>query len=330
MRVAIAGGAGFVGLAVAEAVVKAGGRVRLIDLNPPPEPALRFLGEHGAPGAVEVQVADATDEATVKTALADSDRLVLAAAVTSAAERERERPRQTLNVNVIGFTTLLEGAREAGIERVINLSSASAYGETGFVGEGPLREDGDWPRPDTLYGVTKLASEGIARRLATLWDKDIVSVRLSGVFGPWERDTGQRDTLSPHLQAARLMLAGETAILPRRCSRDWTDSRDVARAVLTLLTAKDIERKLYNVSCGREWTVADWLEGLVACQPSLAWRLAEPGEPTNVDVHGDLDRRPLAPDRLRDEFGLDLWREPRDSAQGFLDWTKAAPGYWRD
>ncbi len=328
MHVAIAGGGGFVGLAIAEALVANGAHVRLVDLNPPPEAALRYLGDHSALGAIEVQVTDVTDRRAAVQALDHVDAVVLAAAVTSAAERERQRPQETLETNILGFTNLLEAARADGAKRIVNLSSASAYGATGFMGEGPMTEEGDWPRPDTLYGISKLASEGIASRLATLWGADIVSVRLSSVFGPWERDTGRRDTLSPHLQAARLMLAGETAVLPRVCKRDWTDSRAVAAAIVGVLKARRLAHPLYNVSSGREWTVADWLDALVAARPELKWRLAEAGEPGNVTTHGDKDRRPISCERLRSELGLDLWRAPADLATDFLDWRDATRGYW--
>lgn len=328
MTIAIAGGGGFVGLAIAEALVKVGAHVRLVDIQPPPESALHYLGERGTRGAIEVQVADVTDPKACQRALEDVKGVVLAAAVTSGAARERDKPRQTLAVNVMGFTCLLEAARQAGAQRIVNLSSASAYGVTGFVGDGAMTEDGDWPKPDTLYGISKLASEGVAARLAGLWDADIVSVRLSGVFGPWERDTGRRDTLSPHLQAAYRMLHGETAVLERACTRDWTDSRAVADAIVAILGAKTLAHRLYNVSAGREWTVADWLAALAAARPSLKWRMAAPGEAGNVALHGDRDRRPLSPDRLKSELGLDLWREPAESAAAFLNWTKAAPGYW--
>jgi nucleoside-diphosphate-sugar epimerase len=329
MQVAIAGGGGFVGLSIAEAILAVGHKVRLVDIIQPPEAALHYLGEHAGRGALEVQIADVTDAKSTKAALDDVDAVVLAAAVTSGTERERERPHETLAVNVMGFTALLEAARAAGAKRVINLSSASAYGASGFAGEGPMVEDQTWPKPDSLYGVSKLASEGIVARLAGLWDMDMFSVRLSGVYGPWERDTGRRDTLSPHLQAARIMLAGEEAVLPRPCTRDWTDSREIARAILGLLTAKRPTHPLYNISCGHEWTVADWLDALVEARPSLKWRLAEAGEAANVDVHGDLDRRPLSCARLADDIGVSLDMTPLDSAKGFLNWADATHGYWK-
>ena len=329
MLVAIAGGGGFVGLSIAEAILAAGHKVRLVDITQPPEAALHYLGEHAGPTALEVQITDVTDAKSTKAALDDVDAVVLAAAVTSGTERERERPRETFAVNTMGFVGLLEAARAAGAKRVINLSSASAYGASGFEGTGPMIEDETWPKPDSLYGVSKLASEGIVARLAKLWEMDMFSVRLSGVYGPWERDTGRRDTLSPHLQAARIMLTGGEAILPRACTRDWTDSREIARAILGLLTAKRPSHPLYNISCGYEWTVADWLNALVEARPSLKWHLAEPGEVANVDVHGDLDRRPLGCARLRDDIGVTLDMTALDSAKGFLDWADSTHGYWK-
>lgn len=329
MLVAIAGGGGFVGLAIAEALLAAGHKVRLVDILHPPEAALHYLGEHSALGALEVQMADVLDVGGAKQALEGADAVVLAAAVTSGEIRERERPRDTLSVNVMGFTALLEGARAVGTKRVINLSSASAYGAAGFEGEGAMTEDGTWPKPNTLYGVSKLASEGIIARLAGLWGMDLISVRLSGVYGPWERDTGRRDTLSPHFQAARLMLAGEEAILPRACPRDWTDAREIARAILGLLTVKRPTYPLYNISCGVEWTVADWLQALTSARPSLKWRMAEAGETANIDVHGDLDRRPLDCARLATDLGVTLDMTGDASARGFLDWADMTHGYWK-
>jgi UDP-glucose 4-epimerase len=142
MLVAIAGGGGFVSLAIAEALTEAKAHVRLVDINPPPEAALHYLGERGMLGSVDVQAANVTNGPAAAKAFAGVDRVVLAAAMTSAAEREREQPRQTLDTNVLGFTSLLEAARAAGADRVVNLSSASAYGPAGFEGEGPLTEDG--------------------------------------------------------------------------------------------------------------------------------------------------------------------------------------------
>ena len=328
MLVGIAGGSGFVGLAIAEVLLQQGAHVLLVDINQPPEAALKFLGAHSGLGALEIQVADVTDAGEAAQALRGIDALVCAAAVTSADARERERPTETLETNILGFANLLQAARGVGVKRIINLSSASAYGISGFEGNGSITEEGTWPKPNTLYGVSKLASEGIAARLSELWATDIINLRLSAVYGRWERDTGRRDTLSPHLQAAILMLKGEVAVLPRRCARDWTDSRKVAEAVAILLKAKSRKHSLYNISAGKSWAVADWLDALTSVRPELCWRLAENDEESNVNLHGLSDRRPLSIDRFSAEFGINLWLDPIESAQSFLSWKKATQGYW--
>ena len=70
--------------------------------------------------------------------------------------------------------------------------------------------------PVSLYAITKFASEKVA---GACWPcsgrtQTIISVRLSAVFGPWERATGVRDTLSPQAQILAAMQAGREAILP--------------------------------------------------------------------------------------------------------------------
>jgi hypothetical protein len=63
-------------------------------------------------------------------------------------------------------------------------------------------------------------------------------------------------------------------------------------------------------------------------RPELCWRLAENDEESNVNLHGLSDRRPLSIDRFSAEFGINLWLDPTESAQSFLSWKKATPGYW--
>jgi NADP-dependent aldehyde dehydrogenase len=65
-----------------------------------------------------------------------------------------------LEVNIHGTQVLAEAARHAGVERVVYASSNHA------VGFAPLRDGGlvpdhEYPRPDSYYGVSKVASESL-------------------------------------------------------------------------------------------------------------------------------------------------------------------------
>ena len=93
---------------------------------------------------------------------------------------------------------ILMAAHRHRVRRVINLSSGSAFGAAAF--RHALLDEELPCEPVSLYAITKYASERVVARLAALWQADFISVRLSGVFGPWERATGVRDTLSPQSQ----------------------------------------------------------------------------------------------------------------------------------
>jgi UDP-glucose 4-epimerase len=295
----IFGGAGFVGLAIAEALLARGHRVTLADRRPPPA---RFP-------ACESMLVDVTRPEDVARALHTRPEFVVwGAAITADAAREAADPARILSVNLVGLAHALKASAAAGVRRVVNLSSASAYGEAAF-GDGPdLRED-DRIEPLPLYGLTKASGEVVARRLASLLSLDVRSVRLSGVWGPWEHRTGLRDTLSPQWQIAKALREGRPALLPRAGERDWVYVRDVAGAVATLLHAPAPGRDLYNVSPG------------VRSSPlALGGRLAGPGEAATIELHGERDRRPLDPARIAADLG---WRAawPADrAAEDYRRW----------
>ena len=241
----ILGGSGFVGLNIAEALLARGRPVRLFDRTEPPHEAKEAFGR--LPGACETVVGDVTDPGSLDAAvLADIDAIVLGATITADAERDRREPSRVLQVNVLGQIPVLERARTAGIRRIVNLSSGAAYGRTGMRLK--LLEETSEADPEGLYALSKFASERVVARMGSLWGLDTVSVRLSGVFGPWERATGVRDTLSPHHQVVSIAKAGGTALLDRPALRDWIYAPDVTEAVIGLIDASSLQHSLYNVS----------------------------------------------------------------------------------
>jgi UDP-glucose 4-epimerase len=210
-------------------------------------------------------------------------------------------------VNLNGYLNTLRAARDAGIRRVINLSSAGAYGAAAFAtaasGEGLLEEDRTNADPVSIYSITKYASERIGDRMAEVWDMDITSVRLSAVFGRWERKTSGRDTPSPHFQILKAAIGDRLAILPRSDVRDWLYAPDVARAVHALRDASDLRHRLYNVSTGATWDLLDWGIGLAKLWPGFGCRLARTGEAATIDLHTTRTRKPLSIERLVADTG---------------------------
>ncbi len=317
VKTLIFGGAGFVGLNIAEALLQAGHDVVAFDRSPIPAAALRRFS--GLPGSFRAIHGDVTDEAAVASAVsAGTDLVVMGAAITAGRARDASDPATTLKVNLVAQVPILAAARAAGVRRVINLSSAAAYGAAGErVAE--LQEDtpGD---PVGLYAITKWASERVGARLGDLWGLDLVSLRLSGVFGPWEHATGVRDTLSPHCQILAAAVAGEPAILPRPGLRDWIYAPDVADAVLAVARAGTLGHGVYNISTGTRFTLLDWGQRLGQAFPGFVCRLAEPGEAATIDFHGPSDRAPMAVARIAQDLGWAAKTEGLDSADRLAAW----------
>src|SRR5579864_1558451 len=255
MKVVIVGGNGFVGLNIAQALLERGHAVTLFDSADVPAAARRAFASHDE--RLRVTHGDVTDRAALDAAIAAGcDALVLGAAITAGPLREAAEPERILAVNLLAQVPILETALRAKVKRVINLSSAAAYGASG---QHFAVLDEDTPcDPGSLYAISKFASERVAARLAELWQTEIVSVRLSAVFGPFERIGGVRDTPSPQAQIVDCVGRGEPALLSDRGVRDWVYAPDVAEAVTLLIEAARPRHALYNISTGVTFSAEAW------------------------------------------------------------------------
>jgi len=103
-------------------------------------------------------------------------------------------------VNVEGVGNVIEAASEAGVRRVVHISSVSVYG---FPGKTNVDESQTFvPRPDDPYITTKAEGE----RLALSYNGkgiEVAVIRPAGVYGPNDRTTT--------LQLAPVLLAGKFA-----------------------------------------------------------------------------------------------------------------------
>jgi UDP-glucose 4-epimerase len=331
MSVLITGAAGFVGLSVAEAVLADGREAVLFDTQPLPESARMAFAR--LPGAYHEIVGDTRDAAALDAAFEAHGvaRVVHGAAVTGAYERERSDAATILAVNVMGTLAVLEAARRHGVQRFLYPGSVTVYGESLYMYDA-MDEGTTPPVPVGTYGITKYAAERLSLRYRDLWGMDVVAARIGVVFGPWERDTSYRDTLSLYSQTARLAVRGEEAVLPaERFRRDWVYSRDLAAALVALLDAEALRYTVYNIASG---TVSDdapaWCTRLQARFPRFSWRVAGKADEANILNHEDRHRRPQSVARLHDGLGFRPAFDFDAACDDFLAWIAATPGYWTE
>jgi nucleoside-diphosphate-sugar epimerase len=142
---AISGGAGFLGMHLARRLVADGHEVRSLDLVPLEEPEL----------AVHEIRGDVRDEAACRE-LVDGARVLVHAAAALPIRGSRAEIR---SVNVDGTLTLLAAASEAGVRRVVFISSTAVYG---VPEKHPIEED-DPLEGVGHYGESKIEAEEICR-----------------------------------------------------------------------------------------------------------------------------------------------------------------------
>lgn len=170
MKVLVTGGGGFIGAWTARALLQAGHAVRILDRAEQRRLLDRVIGDAG--GGVEWRCGDIAHPADVEGALAGCGGVVHLAGILT--PQCRTEPRRAIDVNLLGTLNVFEAAHRAGLPRVVYASTAGVYGP----------EDGRHPAPATMYGVTKLAAEGVARVFAAEHGIASVGLRPYIVYGP--------------------------------------------------------------------------------------------------------------------------------------------------
>jgi nucleoside-diphosphate-sugar epimerase len=319
MATLITGGSGFIGLALAERLIADGETVFLFDLS---APAYGMLARPELAGATLI-TGDVTSADDVDGALntAGIDRVIHTAAMTPNAQRERDAARQIVDVNIGGTVNLLECvALRPAIKRVTVLSSVAVYGFSQPTASGLFEEELSPPAPAALYGITKLASEQAALRIAQLHKLEVRVVRLGPAFGPWELQSAVRDALSPHHQIIALARAGREVALPRTMAGDWIYSRDAARGIAAVSQAETLNHRIYHVSGGVISNLIEWCVIVAQHFPDFAWKLAASEDDGNIIYGLPKDRAPLSIARLAGDTGCCPQFDLDAAARDYLGW----------
>ena len=166
-RILITGAAGGVGTLMRPRLATAGRVLRLLDIGELPAAA---DGEN-----VELLTGSVTDQAAMDAACAGVD------AVIHLGGHSLEQPWQDiLTVNIDGTHTVLEAARRNGVKRVILASSNHAAGYHRRGAEDT--PDYAFPRPDTYYGVSKVAVEALGALYSDRYGLDVIAIRIGSCF----------------------------------------------------------------------------------------------------------------------------------------------------
>jgi uronate dehydrogenase len=163
--VLITGAAGTIGSMLRRSLARPGRHLRLLDVT---------AQEPLAPGEdAELFVASFLDAAVMADACRDVDVVVHLGGLSTNEFVWAEY----LNVNINGMFVVLEAVRAAGVPRVVFASSNHAVGFQP-IDPDALAPDYLFPRPDSFYGVSKVASESLGSLYHDLYGLDVICLRI--------------------------------------------------------------------------------------------------------------------------------------------------------
>jgi UDP-glucose 4-epimerase len=237
----VTGGAGFIGSHIAEALVRRGDRVRVVD-----NLSTGHLSNLAAfRDKIEFVEGDLRDMAVAQKVVAGVDCVFHEAALASV-PRSVAVPLDTHAHCVTATITLLDAARRAGVRRLVYAASSSAYGDQ----PNSSKRETDLPAPLSPYAAAKLACEHYCQAFTASYGFETVALRYFNVFGPRQDPKSQYAAVIPLFITA--MLAGQRPTIygDGLQSRDFTYVDNVVHANLLAADAPGVSGRMFNCANG--------------------------------------------------------------------------------
>jgi dTDP-glucose 4,6-dehydratase len=242
VRLLVTGGAGFIGsnfvrhvlagsddhVVVYDALTYAGNRTTLAEM----EDNSRF----------HFVLGDICDPVAMGAALRGIDAVVHFAA-ESHVDNSIAGPDVFITTNCSGTNIVMRSALDAGIERVVHISTDEVYGS---VPEGSSLET-DRLDPRSPYSASKAGSDLIALSYFSTYDLPVVVTRSSNNFGPWQYPEKVIPLFVTNLlDGAKVPLYGDGMNI-----RDWCWVADNCAAIDLVLRKGEVGT-IYNIGAGNE------------------------------------------------------------------------------
>lgn len=166
-------------------------------------------------------------------------------AAESHVDRSIGKPDDFIQTDIFGTFTLLEAAREFGLERFIQISTDEVYGSI---------EKGSFSETDTLmprnpYSASKAGADRLAYSYFTTYELPVIITRASNNFGPYQFP----EKLIPlfvtnAMEDKKLPVYGDGKNI-----RDWLYVEDHCEAIQYIID-KGVLGEIYNIGGGNELT----------------------------------------------------------------------------
>ncbi len=315
-RYLVTGCAGFIGSSIAEALLREGEPVRGLDnFETGRRENMEAVQQAASAGGAAFALAevDLRDAAAVARACEGIEVIFHQGALPSVPRSIRD-PRTSHSANIDGTFNLLEGARAAGVRRVVYAASSSAYGnQPGFP-----RVETMVPMPIAPYPVQKLTGELYMRSYWQVYGLQTVSLRYFNIFGPRQVPDSPYSGVMARWILEMLEGRQPTIFGDGEQGRDFTYVANAVAANLQAAAApvENIAGRVFNIACGQRHTLNETFRVLAGL---LDFTL--PAIHT-AERAGDIQNSQADISAAREAFGY-------DPAVGFEEGLRRTVAYYR-
>ena len=257
MKLLVTGGAGYIGSIVAKHLLGAGHDVTVLD-------NLERGHRDAVPSGARLVVADLLDRDALDAALGEGFDGVLHFAALALVGESVSHPERYYRTNVGGTLNLLEAMHSGGVPRLVFSSTSAVYGQPDEV---PIAE-GAPTRPESPYGASKLAVDGMISDFSAAHGLGAVSLRyfnVAGASGGLGEDHRPETHLIPNVLRAATGAREFVEIFgtdyPTRdgtAVRDYIHIDDLAAAhLLALEHSRPGEHQILNLGNGDGFSVRE-------------------------------------------------------------------------
>ncbi|HEX2121186.1 MAG TPA: NAD-dependent epimerase/dehydratase family protein [Thermoanaerobaculia bacterium] len=304
-HVLITGGAGFIGSHLADAFLRRGWRVSIID-------NLSTGRRHNVDPKAELFEADLREATTLR--LLDELRpdVVVHQAAQVDVRSSMNDPAADAETNVVASLRLLQKSVDIGVKRFLFASTGGAiYGEPLEVPQTESHPQG----PLSPYGCAKLAVEHYLHYYREVHGLSTAALRYANVYGPRQSAHGEAGVVAIF---ADRMLRGEDVTIngSGEQTRDFVFVGDVVAANLAVADRDELAGA-FNVGTGVETSVTQ-LHGMMASILGVTRPPLHAPAKTGEQLRSVLDGS-----RLRAIAGLSEPVALRDGLEETLEWFRA-------
>ncbi|MEW6403453.1 MAG: UDP-glucose 4-epimerase GalE [Chloroflexota bacterium] len=325
MNILVTGGAGYIGSATAEALLKAGYLVTVYDSL--------VTGHRGAvPEGARFVHADLGDEVTLAKTFDEGkfDAVMHFAAFIEAGESMKE-PGKFFRNNFGNSLSLMEAAVRAGVKRFVFSSTAAVFQSS----DEPLTEDSALG-PTNVYGQTKLMTEQALEWYRSIHGLHFAALRYFNACGalPGRGEAHQPEShLIPRVLSVPLGKADSITIFGNdypthdgTCIRDYIHIADLVSAHVLALDALDEKDKLiYNLGSGHGYSVREVIETARAVTGQEISAVESPRRA------GDSARLVASSEKIRRELG---WKPEHENLKEIIasawEWHRSHPDGYKE